>query len=96
MLFTVFFTEGHFFSPFYRTYFQPVDADAAARQRGAARIVVAVPVAAPETIEEMRREVDEIAYVHAPSRFSAVGLWYEDFSETSDETVRELLGGSRS
>lgn len=63
----------------------------AARQRGASRIVVAVPVAAPDTIDEMRREVDEIAYVQAPSHFSAVGLWYEDFSETSDETVRDLL-----
>lgn len=63
----------------------------AARQRGASRIVVAVPVAAPDTIDEMRREVDEIAYVQAPSRFSAVGLWYEDFSETSDDTVRDLL-----
>ncbi|MBI1874830.1 MAG: phosphoribosyltransferase [Acidobacteria bacterium] len=63
----------------------------AARQRGASRIVVAVPVAAPETIDEMRREVDEIVYVQAPSRFSAVGLWYEDFAETSDDTVRDLL-----
>lgn len=63
----------------------------AARQRGAARVVVAVPVAAPETIDEMRREVDEIAYVQAPAHFAAVGLWYVDFAETSDDTVRELL-----
>ncbi len=63
----------------------------AARQRRAARVVVAVPVAAPETIAEMRREVDDIVFVQAPSRFSAVGLWYEDFSETPDETVRLLL-----
>lgn len=63
----------------------------AARQRKAARVVVAVPVAAPETISDMRREVDDIVFVQAPSRFSAVGLWYEDFSETSDETVTKLL-----
>ena len=55
------------------------------------RLVVAVPVAAPETCAAMRELVDEIACVATPEPFLAVGMWYEDFSETSDEEVRELL-----
>lgn len=64
---------------------------AAARQRGGRTIVVAVPVAARETVDEFRREVDEVVAVLTPVAFSAVGAWYEDFSETSEETVRDLL-----
>jgi putative phosphoribosyl transferase len=66
-------------------------AAAALRQEGAARIVVAVPTAPPETCEEFKAEVDEIICAITPEPFYAVGLWYEDFSQTTDEEVRELL-----
>ncbi|OLE97993.1 MAG: phosphoribosyl transferase, partial [Cyanobacteria bacterium 13_1_20CM_4_61_6] len=55
------------------------------------RIVVAVPVSARETCDEFRSEVDEIVCAFTPEHFQGVGLWYEDFSQTSDEEVRELL-----
>jgi putative phosphoribosyl transferase len=55
------------------------------------RIVVAVPESSPETSEEFRSEVDEIVCAVTPQHFQGVGLWYEDFSQTSDEEVRELL-----
>ncbi len=54
-------------------------------------LVVAVPVSAAETCEAFRDIVDEIVCAATPEPFYAVGLWYEDFSETSDEEVRELL-----
>jgi putative phosphoribosyl transferase len=55
------------------------------------RIVVAVPVSSRETCDEFRSEVDEIVCAVTPEHFQGVGLWYEDFSQTSDEEVRELL-----
>jgi predicted phosphoribosyltransferase len=64
---------------------------AALRQLGAAKIVVAVPVGAAETCREFEHEVDETVCVLAPEWFQAVGQFYEDFSQTSDEQVRELL-----
>jgi predicted phosphoribosyltransferase len=64
---------------------------AAVRTQGPARVVVAVPTAAPETCEELRAEVDEVVCATTPEPFHAVGLWYEDFSQTSDEEVRALL-----
>jgi predicted phosphoribosyltransferase len=63
----------------------------AVRQLNPARIVVAVPVAAEETCDEFRGIVDEVICQATPRPFQAVGLWYEDFSQTSDEEVRELL-----
>lgn len=63
----------------------------ALRQQQPARIVVAVPVAAAETCNEFRKGVDEIVCATTPEPFYAVGLWYEDFSQTSDDEVRELL-----
>jgi putative phosphoribosyl transferase len=54
-------------------------------------IVVAVPVAAKRTCEEFRVEVHEIVCLYTPVDFAAVGQWYEDFSQTTDEQVRELL-----
>lgn len=63
----------------------------ALRKQGPAQIVVAVPVAAPQTCEEFRREVDEIVCAVTPEPFRGVGLWYQDFSQTTDEEVRELL-----
>lgn len=66
----------------------------ALRQSGARRIVVAVPVAAAQSCEEFRREVDEVVCVHTPEPFRAVGLWYDDFSQTSDDEVGELLSAA--
>jgi putative phosphoribosyl transferase len=63
----------------------------AVRQANPAKIVVAVPVAAPETCDEFRDVVDEIVCGLTPRPFRAVGLWYDDFSQTTDEEVRELL-----
>jgi predicted phosphoribosyltransferase len=64
---------------------------AALRRLGPARIVVAVPTAAPSTCEEFRHEADECVCDITPDPFYAVGLWYEDFSQTSDDEVRDLL-----
>lgn len=64
----------------------------ALRRLSPAWIVVAVPVAADSTCDEFRAEVDEIICAVTPEPFHAVGLWYEDFSQTTDEEVRELLG----
>jgi putative phosphoribosyl transferase len=63
----------------------------AVRQRHPARVVVAVPVAAPEALEEFSREADEMVCVQTPADFTGVGQWYEDFDQTSDEEVRRLL-----
>ena len=64
---------------------------AALRKRGPARIVVAVPTAAPETCEEFKVEVDEMVCATTPTPFYGVGQWYDDFSQTTDEEVRDLL-----
>jgi len=71
-------------------------AAAALRQQAPARIVVAVPVSARETCDEYRMGVDEIICAATPGRFYGVGRWYRDFSQTTDEEVRELLKRSRS
>jgi putative phosphoribosyl transferase len=68
---------------------------AALRQERPERIVVAVPVAPPETCSELRRIVEEILCLMTPDPFYAVGLWYEDFSQTTDEEVREYLERGR-
>ena len=57
--------------------------------------MVAVPTASAETCEELRSEADEVVCATTPEPFRAVGLWYEDFSQTSDEEVRELLARAR-
>ena len=54
-------------------------------------VIVAVPVGAPESVAMLRREVDRVEAVSTPSGFSAVGLWYRDFHQVSDEEVRRLL-----
>ena len=64
---------------------------AALRLQQPARIVVAVPVSAPSTCDELGREVDEIVCAQTPEPFYGVGLWYEDFSQTTDEEVHDLL-----
>ncbi len=64
---------------------------AALRQAKPTRIVVAVPVAAARTCEEFAGEVDELVCIHTPEPFYSVGFWYEDFSQTGDEEIREML-----
>jgi predicted phosphoribosyltransferase len=64
---------------------------AALRQQKPARVVVAVPVAAAATVEEMSREVDDLVCVLTPEPFYAVGSWYEDFTQTTDDKVHALL-----
>lgn len=55
------------------------------------RLVVAVPVAPPETLTSLKTEVDEIISLLIPEAFYAIGVWYEDFAQTTDEEVCELL-----
>lgn len=55
------------------------------------RIVVAVPIASRDTCEDLRTEADEVVCASTPEPFRAVGLWYRDFSQTSDDEVRDLL-----
>jgi predicted phosphoribosyltransferase len=64
---------------------------AALQQQGPERIIVAVPVAAPETCAELREKVTEVVCLMMPSEFYAISLWYKDFSQTSNEEVRDLL-----
>jgi predicted phosphoribosyltransferase len=70
-------------------------ATAALRKQGVGRIVVAVPVGAPETCREIESVADETICVATPPFFQGVGQFYEDFSQTSDEEVRELLAKGR-
>jgi predicted phosphoribosyltransferase len=60
-------------------------------QQHPARIVAAVPAAAPETCAAIREHVDELVCAVTPDPFYSVGSWYEDFSQTTDEEVHELL-----
>jgi predicted phosphoribosyltransferase len=62
-----------------------------ARQQQAARVVVAVPVAPPDTLGALAPMVDELVCLLAPPRFRAVSQWYRDFDQTSDEEVQDLL-----
>ena len=64
---------------------------AALRQERPAEIIVAVPVAASETCELLRAEVDSVVCSATPEPFYAVGLWYDDFSQTTDDEVHLLL-----
>jgi putative phosphoribosyl transferase len=61
------------------------------RAQGATRVVLAVPVAPPSSIAELRNDADEVVAVETPARFSAIGEWYADFSQTPDEQVVALL-----
>jgi putative phosphoribosyl transferase len=66
----------------------------ALRQRGASKIVVAVPVGPPDTCHEIEEQADETICLSTPEFFQAVGQYYDDFSQTTDEDVRELLGST--
>lgn len=64
---------------------------ASLRRLGPARLVVAVPTASPSTCEDMRSIADDCVCASTPEPFHAVGIWYQDFSQTTDEEVCELL-----
>ncbi|TXS24222.1 phosphoribosyltransferase family protein [Streptomyces sp. gb1(2016)] len=61
------------------------------RAQGASHVVLAVPVASPDVAARLREDVDEVVCLSTPHLFSAVGEWYRDFSQTSDEEVVSLL-----
>jgi len=63
----------------------------ALRREGPDRIIVAVPVAAEQTCDEFRMQVDAIVCAHTPEPFMGVGIWYTDFSQTTDQEVQNLL-----
>jgi predicted phosphoribosyltransferase len=63
----------------------------ALRQEGPAQVIIAVPVASPETCHAFREEVDNIICAVTPEPFYGVGAWYADFSQTSDDEVQTLL-----
>lgn len=71
-----------------------IAAVAGLRQLGAGRIVIAAPVIARSTFHQIRHAAEEVVAVLAPEEFQGVGQWYEDFSQTTDEEVRELLGAT--
>ncbi len=68
---------------------------AALKQQQPARLIVAVPVAAPSTCHELAAEVDEVVCLVRPEHFYAVGTWYENFAPTTDEEVHDLLTQTR-
>ncbi|HEY5611217.1 MAG TPA: phosphoribosyltransferase [Thermoanaerobaculia bacterium] len=68
---------------------------AAVRQKSPTKIVVGVPVAPTDACEDLNGEVDEIVCARTPEPFYAVGLWYEEFDQTTDEEVHDLLERSR-
>lgn len=63
----------------------------AVRPQSPKRLIVAVPVAARESCAELQQLVDWVVCAHTPESFNAVGVWYEDFSQTTDQQVRQLL-----
>jgi putative phosphoribosyl transferase len=69
---------------------------AALRTQDDLRILVGVPVGAPETCEMLEQQVDELVCVERPRLFFGVGAWYSDFAQTTDGEVRRLLDEARS
>ena len=65
-----------------------------ARARGAERVVLAVPVAPPQSLDRLRAEADEVVVLETPQPFLAVGEWYRDFDQTTDEQVVSALARS--
>lgn len=64
---------------------------AAVRKQGAGEIVVAAPVAAPETARQLEKLADRVICLHMPLHLYAIGNWYQNFNQTSDQEVRDLL-----
>ena len=69
---------------------------AALRQQEATKIIVAVPVGAPSTCQDLKNDADEVICLQTPAAFIGVGQYYADFSQTTDEEVRELLAQATS
>lgn len=67
----------------------------ALRGHGPRRLVLAVPVGAPSSVDALRPAADEVVCLHAPRAFAAVGQWYDDFTQTDDDTVVDLLSRAR-
>jgi putative phosphoribosyl transferase len=67
----------------------------AVRKRRPARLIVAIPVASPDVIAELRREVDDVVCLHQPDALLAIGLWYEDFHQVRDDEVVQILEHAR-
>lgn len=65
-----------------------------ARQQGAVRVVLAVPVAPPETVAALESVADEVVAVEMPAHLYAIGAWYDDFAQTSDDEVVALLAAA--
>jgi putative phosphoribosyl transferase len=67
------------------------------RKRGASEVILAIPVGSPDAILRLERdgEVDEVICLLAPERLRAIGLWYDDFSQASDQEVIDLLAAAR-
>ena len=63
----------------------------AVRQQQPSRVIVAVPVGAPSTCAELANDADDVVCLRTPDPFVAVGLWYRDFTPTTDDDVRQLL-----
>jgi putative phosphoribosyl transferase len=63
----------------------------AVRRRKPGHLVLAVPVAPPETVESLRSEVDEVVCLSMPDDLYAIGQYYDDFAQVGDDEVRELL-----
>ena len=68
---------------------------ASVKNRGAASITVAVPVGPPSTIKELKKQADRVVVLYTPEYFQAIGQFYNDFSQTTDEEVIQLLKDSR-
>lgn len=67
----------------------------ALRSRQPRRLVLAVPVGAPASVDTLRADADEVICLHAPPAFTAVGQWYQVFDQTDDDTVTDLLTRAR-
>ena len=63
----------------------------AIRKQGVKKIVLAVPVAAPDSLSQIAKEVDEVVCLHTPLYFQAVGAFYKSFNQTTDEELMQLL-----
>lgn len=66
----------------------------ATRQLGAAKVIVAVPVGPPDSVDQLREVADEVICLHTPEDFHAVGQFYDDFTQTTDEEVTSLLSAA--
>jgi putative phosphoribosyl transferase len=67
----------------------------AVKSMGAAKVIAASPVGAPDSVASLEEDADEVVVLQAPAWFSAVGEWYEDFRPTTDEDVQRILAANR-